>query len=105
MCYRSAVRQCAAELFSLPRSYTWPDSVSTCDTFVERHHPSVCWQQLNADWSRGEVCPSYRTLLEVRPLGSLSSPWFPEAIRLCLTLTLKGKTLKQFLTFSSFNLN
>ncbi|KAK5601331.1 hypothetical protein CRENBAI_001077 [Crenichthys baileyi] len=22
-------------LFSLPRSYTWPDSVSTCDTFLE----------------------------------------------------------------------
>ncbi|MEQ2231256.1 hypothetical protein ILYODFUR_037652 [Ilyodon furcidens] len=23
-------------LFSLPRSYNWPDSVSTCDTFLER---------------------------------------------------------------------
>ncbi|KAK5603574.1 hypothetical protein CRENBAI_004515 [Crenichthys baileyi] len=23
-------------LFSLPRSYTWPDSVSTCNTFLER---------------------------------------------------------------------
>ncbi|MEQ2299862.1 hypothetical protein AMECASPLE_019258 [Ameca splendens] len=22
-------------LFSLPRSYNWPDSVSTCDTFLE----------------------------------------------------------------------